>query len=97
MDFGRIEVLPTPDLLCSCSAGKNDSMPQRGIELTERAFMTMIWIDLRDQDNVRRRYLGQMIDTRRNGMSCDGKLGMNDRGVAEEPRINENRESSRLA
>ena len=73
VDTRWIKVLPCADFLSSCGLRENDGVRKKGVELTEGFFMTMIRFILRNQNDIRRRYLGEMLDGGGNGMRGDGE------------------------
>ena len=87
MDFGRIEVLPTPNLLGGSGMSEDNRACQEGVELSESFFMTVIGFILRYDDDVGGRNVGKMVDTGWDCMFREGELWVKHRGVARKPGV----------
>lgn len=90
MDFGGIKILPSSDSFRSRRMGDYGGVWQIGVHLAEGGFMTVIGLILRDDNDIWRRYFGQVLDAARHSMSGQGEFWMEDCRYALKPRIDEN-------
>jgi hypothetical protein len=96
MDFLHVKVLPALDLLRSSRMRQNHGMRQFRIQLSECAFMAVIRLLLRYDNNIWRRYFGEVLDICARGMSGEGEPWREDDGLALEPGIGEDCEFAGL-